>query len=206
MPKQHKNYQNGDDKKTSSLVVSFMWYATYLLQVIEKALREWWPGFQKVREANDPAAGLDECTLGVVESIIASIQEAIQAMGGKVEIRSVEDGVVQLAFEGNPKLQQSIRWTYLNNPLIQEVNFIDFWTSRIAGFLYLAFLVCCGGTLCRWIAFRNAARRDAVMNMVWYASRRYATSRSYFHFVIISITYVVFGNSKEVQWDVTLVL
>ncbi len=62
----------------------------------------------------------------VVESIIASIKGAIQAMGGKVEICSVEDGVVELAYEGNPKLRQSIKLTCLNNPLIQEVNFVDF--------------------------------------------------------------------------------
>ncbi len=89
-------------------------------------LRERWPGLRKVREANDPAAALDECTVVVVERIIASIKGAIQAMGGKVEIRSVEDGVVELSFEGNPKLRQSIRSTCLNNALIQEVNFVDF--------------------------------------------------------------------------------
>ncbi len=79
-----------------------------------------------MREANGPAAALDECTTEVVERIIASIKGAIQAMGGKVEIRSVEDGVVELAFEGNSKLRQSIRTVCLNNPLVQEVNFVDF--------------------------------------------------------------------------------
>jgi len=96
---------------------------------IERVLKENFPDLGEVIEMEDPAsvAGKPtELTLEAVEEELSRIKPAMIAMGGVVEIISVDPlGVVELSYRGSNKLQQGLELAIMDVPFVKHVKFVS---------------------------------------------------------------------------------
>uniref|UniRef100_A0A6S9QA72 NIF system FeS cluster assembly NifU C-terminal domain-containing protein n=2 Tax=Chrysotila carterae TaxID=13221 RepID=A0A6S9QA72_CHRCT len=77
---------------------------------------------EDVTEGSDAASGLDaEAVLGT----LSQIMPAITGLGGSVEVVSVDDGNVQLRYQGPPKIKFGIELALKDNALVKKVEFVD---------------------------------------------------------------------------------
>lgn len=96
---------------------------------IERVLKENFPELGEVIEVEDPSSEADkptELTLEAVEEELSRIKPAIIAMGGVVEIVSVDPlGVVELSYRGSNKLQQGLELAIMDVPFVKHVKFVS---------------------------------------------------------------------------------
>lgn len=94
---------------------------------IERVLKENFPDLNEVIEVEDPNAepAATELTWNAVEEEVNRIKPAIIAMGGAVEIKSVEPtGQVELEFRGGEKLKQGLELAVKDVEFVTDVTFI----------------------------------------------------------------------------------
>eukprot|EP00568_Trieres_chinensis_P012269 CAMPEP_0183304692 /NCGR_PEP_ID=MMETSP0160_2-20130417/9697_1 /TAXON_ID=2839 ORGANISM="Odontella Sinensis, Strain Grunow 1884" /NCGR_SAMPLE_ID=MMETSP0160_2 /ASSEMBLY_ACC=CAM_ASM_000250 /LENGTH=413 /DNA_ID=CAMNT_0025467789 /DNA_START=36 /DNA_END=1277 /DNA_ORIENTATION=- len=96
---------------------------------IERVLKENFPDLGEVIQVEDPEAAEGtptELTLEAVEAELRRISPAIIAMGGVVEIVSVDPiGVVELRYRGSNKLQQGLELAIRDVPFVKHVKFVS---------------------------------------------------------------------------------
>jgi Fe-S cluster biogenesis protein NfuA len=93
---------------------------------IERVLRENFPDIREIRQVEGDDAKPTELTWQAVEDEVNRLVPAIIAMGGVVELVSVDPatGVVELYFRGANKVQQGLELALLDVPFVNKVNFI----------------------------------------------------------------------------------
>jgi len=96
---------------------------------IERVLKENFPGLGEVVQVEDPAtaeAKPTELTLEAVQEELNRIRPAIQAMGGTVEIVSVDPlGVVKLDYRGSNKVKQGLELALRDVEFCKHVEFVS---------------------------------------------------------------------------------
>jgi Fe-S cluster biogenesis protein NfuA len=94
---------------------------------IERVLRENFPSLNQVIQIDGEEEKPTELTLDMILLECNRIGPAINAMGGKYEITSVDPlGVVEIKFKGPNKLQQGLQLALLDVPLVKHVKFTMF--------------------------------------------------------------------------------
>jgi len=95
---------------------------------IERVLKENFPGLGEVIQVEDPATAAAQPTeleWQAVEDELSRIRPAIIAMGGVVQIVSVDPiGVVELKYQGPNKLQQGIELAVQDIPFVKHIKFV----------------------------------------------------------------------------------
>lgn len=90
---------------------------------IERVLKENFDDLGEVLQSEDESAPT-ELTYEAVEEEVNRLKHAIVAMGGVVEILSVDPiGVVQIRFRGASKVQQGLELALLDVPFVKHVKF-----------------------------------------------------------------------------------
>mmetsp|Transcript_18801 Transcript_18801/g.24659 ORF Transcript_18801/g.24659 Transcript_18801/m.24659 type:complete len:345 (+) Transcript_18801:1-1035(+) len=95
---------------------------------IERVLKENFPDLGEVIQVEDPATAAAQPTeleWQAVEDELSRIRPAITAMGGVIQIVSVDPiGVVELKFQGPNKLRQGIELAVKDVPFVKHINFV----------------------------------------------------------------------------------
>ena len=100
---------------------------------IERVLKENFDNLGKVvqvedeiNNGEDSGANPNELTMEAVMSELKRVGPAITAMGGNVEVVSVDPiGVVELRFRGSTKVQQGLELALRDVPLVKHVKFVN---------------------------------------------------------------------------------
>lgn len=94
---------------------------------VERVLREKFPELKEVLQVEqDPEAQPTALDFAAVKEEVGRLSPAIMAMGGSVELMSVdpEIGLVKLKFVGTSKVQQGIELAILDVPFVEKVEFV----------------------------------------------------------------------------------
>lgn len=92
---------------------------------IERVLKENFENLGEVLQVEDEEEKPTELTYQVVEQEVNRIKGAIIAMGGMVEIVSVDaDGLVELKFRGANKVRQGLELAIMDIDFVKEVRFL----------------------------------------------------------------------------------
>ena len=98
---------------------------------IERILREKFPSLVEVVkvEENDTAPKELSDYEALVDAEIQRIRPAITAMGGNIQLQSVnyETGNVVIQFRGSKKVQQGVELAILDIDFVKDVEFVDEW-------------------------------------------------------------------------------
>jgi len=94
---------------------------------IERVLRENFADLKEVLQVeDDPESKPTELTLQAVQDEVNRLKPAIIAMGGVVELISVDPiGVVELKYRGANKVRQGLELAILDVPFAKHVKFVD---------------------------------------------------------------------------------
>lgn len=93
---------------------------------IERVLMENFENLGEVLQVQDEDDKPTDLTYQVVETEVNRIKPAIVAMGGKVEIISVDpNGVVEIKFQGGSKVRQGLELAIQDIDFVTEVNFSE---------------------------------------------------------------------------------
>lgn len=94
---------------------------------IERVLKEKFPDVNEILQVeNDPESKPKELTWESVEDEVNRLKPAIFAMGGSVELESIdtETGVVSIKFQGASKVRQGLELALRDVDFVNEVNWI----------------------------------------------------------------------------------